>query len=506
MRTGLGMMKEAAYRLSRWNDSQIALEQAEKSLALFTELSDQTSRAAARQPGQLKMLIRMLEDIEEIVRTNRFDLYAGSIPKTNIGPASLTVNGFSFGLALQILLSLCQNIVSAEEDTPPAEWAVNHYGREFERALPSMQVFPSTMRDLENGKVDPYPRRLRSYELLESKSRSRFHEITTPEFIGQVVYPAVMGKRPDGPVPESKATIIHEPGSGRITFAYIFDAKPLAYGKLYSDETEAVHNSRVLNELWKRGFDSSSTWQVPQPLAYLPEYKLQLTRAAEGQQLSTLLTRKDEELTSYARQAALWLVKLHLTPIRIGRRETLWESMDLFRLIRRTTRAAASVPDQRSSLHEMVKGLSELGRKRLKAFPQVQSHGTFHPDHVLINGPTTTVMDFDRSVPSDPAKDLADFLKILRLKSFTLTGGTRIAEEPSKAFLQEYARHLPENCGNLSIYWAAYTLSSLLGRARKSDLADETFDKKMRYLADEFDLVLSGKLVPTIELGGEYAI
>ncbi|HYY92710.1 MAG TPA: phosphotransferase, partial [Candidatus Dormibacteraeota bacterium] len=138
----------------------------------------------------------------------------------------------------------------------------------------------------------------------------------------------------------------------------------------------------------------------------------------------------------------------------------------------------------------------DLGRKDLKAFPQVQTHGTFHPDHVLINAAVTTVMDFDRSVPSDPAKDLADFLKILRLKSFALTGSSRAAEEPSRAFLDEYRRELPENCDNLPIYWAAFSLSSLLGRARKSDLADEAFDKKMRFLADEFDLALSGKAAP----------
>jgi len=115
-------------------------------------------------------------------------------------------------------------------------------------------------------------------------------------------------------------------------------------------------------------------------------------------------------------------------------------------------------------------------------------------------------MDFDRSVPSDPAKDLADFLKILRLKSFLLTGDTRVAEESSKTFLEEYMRHLPENCDNLSIYWAAYNLSSLLGRARKSDLADEAFDRKMRYLADEFDLALSGKLIPATPPRGEYPV
>ncbi len=506
MRTGLGMVRDAAYKLSRRRTSEIELEDVVKPLDLFSELSDQISRAAAKQPGQLKILLRMLEDMEELVRTNRFDLYAGSIPKKNIGPASLTINGFSFDLALQVILSLCRNIVSAEADSAPMEWAVSHYGREFERSLPWTSAFPSTLGDLEGNTADHYPRRVRTYDLIEGKVRSRFQDITTPAFVQQMVYPAVFGELQHGLLPDSKAIIVHEPGSGRITVCYTSEGKPLAYGKLYSDEAEALHSSRVLNELWKKGFDSLSLYRVPQPLAYFPEYKLQLTRAAEGEQLSALLAGHHAELTSYARQAARWLVKLHMTPVRLGRRETIWESMDLLRLIRRISRAAASAPEQRSSLLEMVKRLSELGRKSLKAFPQVQSHGTFHPDHVLVNGPITTVMDFDRSVPSDPAKDLADFLKILRLKSFLLTGDTRVAEEPSKTFLQEYMRHLPENCDNLSIYWAAYNLSSLLGRARKSDLADEAFDRKMRYLADEFDLALSGKLIPATPPRGEYPV
>jgi phosphotransferase family enzyme len=497
MRSSLTMVRDVAYWLSRRHTSEVGLEEAERPLEMFSELSDQVSWAAAKHPGQLKRLTRMLEAMEDLVRTNRFDLLATTIQRKNVGPESLTINSFSFDLALQVLLSLCRNITSTESYGLPVGWAVDHYGREFERALPWVPVVPLTQEKSEGSTEDSYPSRVKTRDTPNGQVRSRLQEITAPEFIERVVYPAVSGEPPDGHFTDCRASMVQDPGSGRTTVCYMLEEKPLAFGKLYSDDTEALHNSRLLKELWKRGFDNLSSYRVPESLAYLPEYKLQLTRAADGRQLSVLLREQDPELTVHVRQAAHWLVKLHRTPLRIGRGETLWESMDLFRLIRRLTRAAASVPEQRSSMLEMVKRLSEVGMQGFRAFPPVQTHGTFHDDHVLINGPTTTVIDFDRSVPSDPAKDLADFLKIMRWKTFNLTGDTRLAEEPTKAFLEEYLRYLPENCGNLAIYWASFTLVSLLRQARKWNPADESHSKKMQYLADEFDLALSGKLVPT---------
>jgi phosphotransferase family enzyme len=505
MRAGLAIVRDVAYWLSRRHTSEIGLEQARESLGVFSELSEQTSWAAAKHPKQLKMLVRMLESMEELIRTNRFDLLASSVPRKNVGPAPLTINGFSFELALQVLLSLCRNITGAESDSLPMEWTFDHYGREFERALPWVSAVATT-----EGRSEGSVGRGRSYfvrtrDMLEGRTESRFQEIDSPDFMRRVVYPAVSGEPPEAASPDCKASIVQEPGSGRTTVCYLFEGKPLVYGKLYSDEAEALHSNRLLKELWKRGFDNLSSYRVPEFLTYLPQYKLQLTRAVEGKPLSVLHQEQDPELTIHVRQAAHWLVKLHLSSLRIGRAETLWESMDLFRLIRRLSRAAASVPEQRNSMLEMVERLCGLGKQNFKAFPQVQTHGTFHNDHILIHGLEMTVMDFDRSVPSDPAKDLADFLKILRLKTFNLTGDTRLAEEPTKAFLQEYMRYLPENCGNLSIYWAAFTLVSLLRQARKCDPADEASKKKMRYLADEFDLALSGKLVPAPARGVEYA-
>jgi hypothetical protein len=496
MRLNMTMVRDIAFWLSKRHTSEIGLEEAKRSLEIFSELSEQTSWAAAKQPGQLKRLTRMLEAMEDLIRTNRFDLLATTIPRKNVGPESMTINSFSFHLALQVLLSLCRDITSTEADNLPMGWAVDQYGREFERALPWAQAVSWTQEKSAGSIEVTHPSHVRIQDSPNGQVRSRYQEVTSPEFIERVVYPTVLDEPPDGHLPDCKASMVYEPGSGRTTVCYVFGEKPLAYGKLYSDDAEALQSSRLLKELWRRGFDNLSSYRVLEPLAYLPEYKLQLTRAAEGRQLSVLLRERDPELTIHVKQAAHWLVKLHLTPLRIGRGETLWESMDLFRLIRRLTRAAASVPEQRSSMLEMVNRLSEVAMESFRAFPQVQTHGTFHHDHVLINGLTTTVMDFDRSVPSDPAKDLADFLKILRLKTFNMTGDIRLAEEPTKAFLKEYLHYLPENCGNLAIYWAAFTLVSLLRQARNLNPEDGFHSKKMEYLTDEFNLALSGKLVP----------
>ena len=72
--------------------------------------------------------------------------------------------------------------------------------------------------------------------------------------------------------------------------------------------------------------------------------------------------------------------------------------------------------------------------------PAVQTHGRFHYEHIFVNGGPVTVIDFDRSLPSDPAKDLAEFLSMLRVRAFKRMGTTATVDAATRLFLRNIFR------------------------------------------------------------------
>jgi len=333
-------------------------------------------------------------------------------------------------------------------------------------------------------------------DITDDELRARASKITHPEFIGQVVYPAAReGAARGGPPVDCKVTIVQDRGTGRITLNYAFDDGTLVFGKLYSDEL-VRHSFQVLNGLWRVGFGNDQPYQVSQPLLYVPEHRLLLTKAVEGTPLTSFVGCDCPELVPYVRQAANWLVQLHKSSIRVGRNESLWQSLKLFKAIRRLGKAAALVPDRKEMMIEMVNTLCDRGKQSRATVHAVQTHGRFHYEHVLLDGSKTTVIDFDRSLPSDPAKDLAEFVTMLRLRTFKLTGSAEAADAPTRAFLGEYLSHLPENAANLAIHWGAFLLLTLFRHVRRPDAQPSR--GVVRFCQKEFDSVLSGNPVPGI--------
>ncbi len=332
--------------------------------------------------------------------------------------------------------------------------------------------------------------------------KSQVRKVTRPEFVEGVVYPVVSeGSVGGAPSRDYKVTFVQDRGAGRITLKYLFGDGTQVFGKLYSDGL-VRHSFQLLKALWEGGFGKGQPYQVSQPLLYVPEYALLLTRPAEGTPLTPLIGHDDPELERYVRQAAQWLVRLHCSHFRIGRAEPLWHSLKLFKVVRRLAKASAIAPQERKRMVEMVDALCQKGRQGLATVPAVQTHGRFHHEHVLVNGSMTTVIDFDRSLPSDPSKDLAEFLSMLRLRTFQLTGGTAEADSPTRAFIDEYLSHLPENAANLAIYWGAFLLLTFLRNIRRYKPGDQFFERKMEFFRGEFDAVLSGKPVPGYGIPG----
>ncbi len=328
----------------------------------------------------------------------------------------------------------------------------------------------------------------------EDELEARAFRVTRPEFVEQVVYPVAMeGSSKDTRGVDCKMTLVQNRGTGRITMNYDFGDGAQVFGKLYSDRM-GEHGFQVDKALWERGFGNDQLYQVSKPLLFLPDIGIVLTKGVDGAPLTSFIGHDSTELVAYVRQAARWLVQLHTCNLRIGQPESLWQSLKLFKIVRRLAKAAAFAPGKREMMMEMVDAVCERGRKAPGNVPIVQTHGRFHYEHVFVKGSKTAVIDFDRSLPSDPSKDLAEFLSMLRLRTIKLTGSTEAAEASTRAFLDEYLSHLPENAANLEIHWGAFLLLTLFRHARKSEPKDQTADRVMQLCTQELDSVLSGKL------------
>ena len=332
----------------------------------------------------------------------------------------------------------------------------------------------------------------------------RVSGLTTPDFIERVVYP-IACKEAEGVVlpHECETAVLSNRGRGRAVVRYQFNDDVAVIGKLYSDAL-GPHSFEVMSALWKDNFGNEGSYRVPQPLAYLTDHKLMLMAEVKGNSLKTLIEGDEEldadTLADYMRQAARWLVELHSAPCRIGRPETLCGSANLFKVMRSLTKAAAVTPQhERERLIDAVKTLCRLGEQCEDRVPMAQTHGRYHVEEIFVNGGTVTSVDFDGSVPSDPAKDIAKFLTVAGRRAFKRTENAEIANNITQAFLDEYLSLRPESAVNLQFYWGTALLQRLLEDLASYDVYEsgrkkdefESYASKIRFQADELDAALA---------------
>ena len=126
----------------------------------------------------------------------------------------------------------------------------------------------------------------------------------------------------------------------------------------------------------------------------------------------------------------------------------------------------------------------------------VQVHGDFKPEHIFVANGVTTVIDFDRSGPADPALDIATFVCGVRQQLFNVTGDSARAELPTRVFLGEYVSSLPDYVGNLPSYWRSQTLAFLVKGTRRP-ARSAAFESRIRYHIEEFEY--AGKVLGICE-------
>jgi aminoglycoside phosphotransferase (APT) family kinase protein len=295
-------------------------------------------------------------------------------------------------------------------------------------------------------------------------------ELTSPEFIETRILPLI-SLTSNGHGTDCRSEIVQNTGTGRLTLRYDFGQENVFFAKLYIDDL-GPRCHEINCALWEDGFNAAAHYQVPQPLAFFADHNLLLMRCVPGTPLGSAFDgNASVDLVAGSREAAKWLAMLHQSSINAGLKtgapDSDWESLKLFRMASRLIKAAAARSDKLDTVRQLMRTLE----KRIAELPPsrrfVFTHGRFHHDHVFLRADATAVIDLDRCRPSDPAKDAAEFVRVLRLTAFKEGFDMDRAEEASASFLNTYLAEIPEAAVSLGCYWAAFVFHSLLGGLKK---------------------------------------
>src|SRR5712691_948942 len=133
--------------------------------------------------------------------------------------------------------------------------------------------------------VKAFPKRKNPVRLLSQLAKhgpqflQRFW--ATAEFLEKHVYGCLPEYVVAGRYPEScSATLLAIRGRA-ITVQYLIEDKRI-FAKFYRDEQKGAHSYWVLKTLWDGGFHKGEAYQVSEPLAYVRDHRLLLTRGARG--------------------------------------------------------------------------------------------------------------------------------------------------------------------------------------------------------------------------------
>jgi hypothetical protein len=166
--------------------------------------------------------------------------------------------------------------------------------------------------------------------------------------------------------------------------------------------------------LWRSPLARGDIVALAEPLAYIPEQKLlvqgtiPVEQSLEDLLKSALDTRTPEaldQLNHYMRMAARGLAALHQSGVRHGE-TAAWEEWlpDVHDLI---DRLVVPAPELANAVTPLLAELESLAAT-YPADPTVPTHGTFHPEQVLIDRGQIGFIDFDDFCVAEPAMDVAE--------------------------------------------------------------------------------------------------
>jgi hypothetical protein len=250
----------------------------------------------------------------------------------------------------------------------------------------------------------------------------------------------------------------------------------------FGDEEGAAFTYRLLDELWTSEFGGWSRYRVPRPLAHMQEWWVVATALPSSVPLSTLIDAEDVDVPVAVTDAGRWLARLHGADVRMGTPWYPWRSISgVAKLLRPFPPRLSSY---RGALRRMLHALAPLA-SRAATSTCVQTHGRFRDDRVLVAPDSLTVHDFARSAPGDPARDIAEFVFHLRLR--TLLRADPAGDALPSLFLDAYLAEAPEeHLLNVPFYMACCILASLTRLLVHSSPMDSRWMDALQFHLDEF--------------------
>jgi hypothetical protein len=209
------------------------------------------------------------------------------------------------------------------------------------------------------------------------------------------------------------------------------------YAKVYNREEGGAQSYQLLRKLWNKANTEGADLTVGRPIAYLSDLQTLLQEETPGTNLRRIL-RQEEEAIPAVRRVAGALAALHLLDVTMPRQRSL--SDEVVKLERAAEFLISAYPHLRPKIEEIlanvVAGLEEV--------PLAPIHGDLKPGHILLNGDSVALIDFDNAVGADPVTDVAQLLFAIDRMTHHSSLSHDNSQAFARAFVEEYFSHVPE--------------------------------------------------------------
>jgi Phosphotransferase enzyme family len=336
---------------------------------------------------------------------------------------------------------------------------------------------------------------------IERQSWRQKHETLfgESEFVARYIVPLVPELARNWAQKDWGIEIVRAKASDRMTLRYSFGSSVEIYGKAYFDDSAGRDAYRSLAHFWLEGFAAGSGLEIPEPLGFIATGNLLLMRRAEGTPLSDLTTTGTmEKALLGARLASRWLVKYQAAEIPGLPEESPCEKIEVLKIADALAKLAAERPEYSTLLIDMLHELRAIAPRGNSSPRPVMLHGQFRPAHVFVDGERLTVIDIEKLCLSDPAKDVARFVHVLKKSSLERGGNTECADRVAQELVAEYQRLSPLNLENLPYFRALLALKAF-GKLLKSRKPEESVRRVVgeKYRA-EFEAVTSKSAIRSV--------
>lgn len=258
----------------------------------------------------------------------------------------------------------------------------------------------------------------------------------------------------------SAEVLSHKPGS-RCTVRYTLEraGAPLARaaGKLYRDVAQAETAVRRMRELRAALRADEGAARIPEALSIVPELGLVLQSYVDAPDVRHALAAGEGARPAVA--GAQFLARLHAAAPLPGL-ETMSIAHELEKAEQWRAQIERAVPSLGSPLRSLLAELRRLGASLPVTWGSM-IHKDFYYAHVLWDGETVWVVDFDELQLGDPAFDAGHFLAHLANLSFRQTGRSDGYALDGRSFLESYLERAQEDVRDRVPFYQAYTFVKL---------------------------------------------